>query len=217
MYDQPLAPTFELTEAIPPPMMPLKAPLLTWNHRPADPQVAEPWTIRTYQSDDQPHIMRLYEEGMLGPEPRQAEPPRDLYDVPANYLSDPRNHLWVADLRGRVVGMIAVDHVGPRVAVVRRLRIDADAFPAMQPAPLFTRESVASSLLARVLAHCRRHAFLKVVLDTHYPSESTHLLLAAFGFMHNRSRPSHGREVHEFYLNLYSRPDRRPRWARPSR
>jgi ribosomal protein S18 acetylase RimI-like enzyme len=80
-------------------------------------------------------------------------------------------------------------HVGE----IRRLRVDKK----------WQHTNIGARLLEHALEHCKVHKFLKVVMDTRFDTEAVIGLFDRFGFQHTRSKNIHGKELLEFYLDLY--------------
>lgn len=155
-------------------------------------------TIRTYTPDDQAAVDRLYSEGLLAGQIDPNDTAADIESIEIAYFSEPHNHFWVAELEGKVVGMIGVVRDDEQsLGEIRRLRVDPD----------WQNSSVGATLIEVALAHCKHHGWLKVVLDTRFERNVALDLFSRFGFKHNRSRNVHGREMLEFYLDLYRRDE----------
>ncbi|MCC5830004.1 MAG: GNAT family N-acetyltransferase [Phycisphaeraceae bacterium] len=155
-------------------------------------------TIRTFDPADRPAVQRLYAEGLLAGQIDPNDTATDIEDIEAAYFSEPHNHFWVAELAGKVVGMIGVVRDAEQsLGEIRRLRVD----------PQWQNTSVGATLIEVALAHCKHHGWLKVVLDTRFERNVALDLFSRFGFKHNRSRNVHDREMLEFYLDLYRRDD----------
>ncbi len=156
------------------------------------------WIIRPYDDPDQQEVVRLHQTGAIYSELDPSDPASDLDNIREAYFMDPRNHFWVAQGEDQaLIGMVAVMHAGPGVAEIRRLRVDAQ----------WRETDLPAALIRKALLHCRRHGFLKVVFDTHFESQATLRLFDKHGFLHTRSKRIRGKDVLEFYLNLYQRID----------
>jgi ribosomal protein S18 acetylase RimI-like enzyme len=149
--------------------------------------------VRTYQDADQPAVSRLFEQGLLQGQVAPGDTGADVENLRAAYFDDERHHFWVAEQASQVVGMIGVASDEPHTAEVRRLRVD----PAHQDS------EIASMLLERAVEHCRHHGYLKVRLDTRFERDAAMDLFDRVGFQHNRTRNLHGKELLEFYFDLY--------------
>lgn len=150
-------------------------------------------TIRTYQERDQAIVERLYTEGLLAGQIDPNDTAADIDHLHDTYFSDERDHFWIAELYGQVLGMIGVLHDENMTAEIRRLRAVHDWQNTLLPA----------RLLETAVAHCRRHGFVKVVLDTRFERTIALDLFTRLGFQHTRTKAHHGRETLEFYLDIY--------------
>lgn len=154
--------------------------------------------VRTYRPQDQHAVSYLYDHGLLAGQIAPNDTGADIDDVSMAYLSDEGNHFWVAELDGEVVGMIGVAREDHHQAEIRRLRV----------AKTHQHLPIAPVLIDTALAHCKKHGYLKIVLDTRLSTQSDALqVLERAGFQHTRTRNPHGKEVLEFYLDLYRKPD----------
>lgn len=149
--------------------------------------------VRSYHPQDQTAIARLYSEGLLAGQIASNDTGADIENVQEAYFADPASHLWVAEREGKVVGMIGVAREEGETAEVRRLRVDK----AHQNSP------IGAMLVEIAIAHCRHHGYLKVVLDTRFERDAVLDVFTRFGFQHNRTRNVQGKELLEFYLDLY--------------
>lgn len=152
--------------------------------------------VRTYRPEDQPAVSRLYTDGLLAGQIAPNDTGADIENIHEAYLADPRNHLWVAELAGQVLGMIGVAQDLEHTAEIRRLRVEKT----------WQHTGIANRLIEVALAHCKHHGYLKVVLDTRFERESAVGLFDRFGFQHTRTKSLHGKEMLEFYLDLYRPP-----------
>lgn len=148
--------------------------------------------IRSYQEADHAAVAALYIQGLLCGEPDRNDTAADLDFMQEAYFSDPRDHFWVAEIDGEVVGTIGVVH-DESIAQIRRLRVRPD----------LQHTSLASELLDTALKHCRKHGSLKVVLDTKMDPQRAIALLDSSGFQFHRGKQVQGKQVLEFYFNLY--------------
>lgn len=149
-------------------------------------------TIRSYRPTDHEAVADLYSHGLLAGHHDSNDTAADLDYMADAYFSDPRDHFWVAELGGQVVGCVGVAHE-EAIAQVRRLRVRRD----------LQSTGVGVALMDAALEHCRRHGFLKVVLDTHVDADRAITLLDQCGFQFARNKSIGGKEVLEFYFNLY--------------
>ncbi len=153
--------------------------------------------VASFEPADQSDVLSLYTKGLVQGWVDPFDSAADLENIQQVYLSHPRNHFWVARVRGRVVGTIAVSHDRSHVAYIRRLRVDR----------AWQETCVANRLLETALEHCRKCGFLKIVLETHAYMARIIELLERYGYQHARSRHTTGQPTLEFYLNLYRRTE----------
>jgi ribosomal protein S18 acetylase RimI-like enzyme len=157
--------------------------------------------IRSYQSQDQSSVSRLYTEGLLAGQIAPNDTGADIENVEQAYFDDERHHFWIAEVDGQVLAMIGVASDEEHTAEIRRLRVD----------PQYQHTDIATKLLETAIAHCKHHGFLKVRLDTRCSTQSAAVnLFDKIGFQHTRTKALHGKDLLEFYLDLY-RPPRRER------
>jgi len=149
--------------------------------------------IRTFRTIDQPHVSRLYSDGLLEGQLPPNDTAADIDNIFDGYLSDPSGHFWVAELDGQVIGMIGVANESEHLAEIRRLRVDKD----WQASP------IAERLIETALAHCREHGYLKVVFDTRFERTAALHQFDRFGFQYTRTKSVQNKELLEFYLDLY--------------
>ncbi|MEO1237784.1 MAG: GNAT family N-acetyltransferase [Planctomycetota bacterium] len=152
-----------------------------------------PPAVRSFVPHDQGCVLRLYRDGLLDGQIAPNDTGADLDHVAEAYFDEPRHHFWVAENSAGVVGMIGVGSDEPHTAEVRRLRVD----PHHQEGP------TAALLLDTALNHCKNHGYLKVCLDTRYEKTAALDHFERLGFQHTRTRTAPGKEVLEFYLDLY--------------
>ena len=153
-------------------------------------------TIRTYERGDQPAVSRLYTEGLLAGQIADNDTGADIENIPAAYLDTERANFWVAERDGEVVGMIGVAEDEPDIAEIRRLRVE----PALQ------NGEIPVKLLETALSFCRHHGYLKVRLDTRIERGRAAKLFERFAFQHHRTKEVPGKELLEYYLDLYREP-----------
>lgn len=149
--------------------------------------------VRTYQPRDHAAVERLYGEGLLHGQIDPTDTAADIENIEDGYLTDPANHFWVAEVREEVVGMIGVARDREHVAEIRRLRVDK----------AWQGTRVGAWLVQQAIAHCRKHGYLKVVFETRFERSAALEMFDRMGFQHTRSKNLHGKEIIEFYLDLY--------------
>ncbi|MEX0887515.1 MAG: GNAT family N-acetyltransferase [Phycisphaeraceae bacterium] len=158
-------------------------------------------TVRPFEADDQPIVARLYTDGLLAGQLAPNDTGADIENIDDAYFDNPRHHFWVAEVHSQVVGMIGVASDERDTAEIRRLRVD----------PSYHETGVAHALLQTAVAHCKHHGYLKVVLDTRFEHDAAVDLFDHVGFQHNRTKAMQGKELLEFYLDLYrKRPGDEP-------
>ncbi len=165
------------------------------------PEVVEGLLIRPYERRDQQAIDRLYTEGLLAGQIAPNDTGADLDNVEAAYFDSERHHFWVAEVDGQIRGMIGVASDEPHTAEIRRLRV----------APAYQASDLGERLLATAIKHCRHHGFLKVRLDTFFEKGAAMSMFDRAGFDFTRTRSLHGKELLEFYVDLYHKADDAPR------
>ena len=151
--------------------------------------------VRPFQPDDQPAVARLYTQGLLAGQLAPNDTGADIENIDQAYFDSPRHQFWVAEVHGQVVGMIGVASDERDTAEIRRLRVD----------PAYQDTGIAHALLQTAVSHCRHHGYLKVVLDTRFEHDAAVDLFDQVGFQHNRTKEMHGKDLLEFYLDLYRR------------
>jgi N-acetylglutamate synthase-like GNAT family acetyltransferase len=149
--------------------------------------------LRHYQSGDAPAVQHLYTHGLLEGQIDSNDSGADIDNIEDAYFAAPHTGFWVAEHDGEILGTIGVLGDRDHVAEIRRLRAD----------PAWQATALPGQLLETALAHCKHHGFLKVVLDTRFDSEAAVALFKSFGFQHHRTRTMRGKNLLEFYLNLY--------------
>lgn len=156
-------------------------------------EVLEGLTVRPFQAEDQKAVSCLYSEGLLAGQIAPNDTGADIENLQAAYFDDPRHHFWVAEVDGEVKGMIGVASDETHTAEIRRLRV----------APEFQHTDLGPRLLKTAIAHCKHHGYLKVRLDTRFERDAALGMFDRAGFEHTRSKSLHGKELLEFYVDLY--------------
>lgn len=164
---------------------------------PADTFDLEQVSIRPATCDDQAAVSQLFrsglEEGML----RDNDTGADIENLEAGYLADNgRSNFWVAEYQGQIIGMIGAQRIAENSAELRRLRVHRD----------FRRRGIGTRLMETALQFCQHHSYLKIVLDVRIDRGPAISLFEKFGFQHARTRRIDGRELMDFYLDLYRDP-----------
>ena len=149
--------------------------------------------VRSFQPDDQPAVLTLYNLGLLAGKVTPNDTGADIEYIQDAYFNSDRDHFWVATLNKQIVGMIGVAADDEHTAEIRRLRVQPD----------LQSTDIASRLLATALEHCKTHGFLKIRLDTRFEREEAVDLFDKLGFQHTRTKNIQGKDLLEFYLDIY--------------
>lgn len=152
--------------------------------------------VRTYRESDQSAVRRLYRDGRFTGQVPLDDTAEDIECIEEVYLAEDRGHFWVAECDGEVVGMVGLVEDKPHRAQIRRLRVD----------PSFRDHGTAFKLMQMALECSRDHGYLKVVLDTAFEGGCAIEFFDRFAFQHHRTRTVGGKEIVEFYLDLYREP-----------
>ncbi len=152
--------------------------------------------VRTYGGQDHAVVTRLYAQGLLAGQIPPHDTGSDIEHIQDAYFNDECNHLWVAQLRDEVVGMIGVVRSSEHTAEIRRLRVEKH----------YQDSGIAARLVEIALSHCKHYGYLKIVLDTRFDPDVALDLFDRFGFQHTRTKNVHGKDLLEFYLDLYRQP-----------
>ena len=156
--------------------------------------------VRTYDPKDQQTVRHLYTQGLLAGQIPPHDTGEDIENIQEAYLNTPGSHFWVTELNGHVLGMIAVIDKGEHRVEIKRLRVEKD----------WQNTAVAARLLETAVEHCRHHGNLKVVFDTRFdPDNDPGPVVNLFdrqGFQYTRTKNVNGKDLLEFYLDLYRQP-----------
>jgi N-acetylglutamate synthase-like GNAT family acetyltransferase len=158
--------------------------------------------IRSYEPTDQAAVMRLHTDGVLIGGHSIDETTDDYADMKAAYFRRPQDHFWVAEAGGQVIGMIGLVEKRPHIGVIRRLRV----------APAWQEPRTIRRLVKTAVRHCARQGGLKVVVDAPCNSRRAIRFLGDLGFQYTRTRNTEGRDLIEFYLNLYQHDESLDSW-----
>ncbi len=152
--------------------------------------------LRTYEPSDQQSVSWLYAHGLLDGQIPDNDTGADIENVAEAYFTTDRANFWVAEVDGEVVGMVGVAEDEPNIAEIRRMRV----------CPEMHGKGVATRLMEQALQFCRHHGYLKVRLDTRLEPGHAAEMFERFAFQHHRTREVPGKELLEFYLDLYREP-----------
>jgi ribosomal protein S18 acetylase RimI-like enzyme len=162
-----------------------------------DPFDLEEVVVRLAREEDYATIQELFRAGLLDGMVPPNDTGADMENVRAGYFSDNgQSGFWVAAHGGDVIGMIGVQKTSDHGAEIRRLRVRED----------YRRRGVGTRLMQQAMSFCRRHGYLKVILDVRIERGPAIALFQKFGFQLARSREIEGRKTLEFYLDLYREP-----------
>ena len=152
--------------------------------------------VRSFEPRDQQEVSQLYIQGLLVGQIAPNDTGADIENIQQAYFNDESSHFWVAELDGRVLGMIGVASDRNHRAEIRRLRVNTD----------WQHTEIAERLMETAVAHCSHHGYLKVVFDTRFDTDAAMSLFDRFAFQHTRTKSLHGKDLLEFYLDLYRQP-----------
>ncbi|UCD75356.1 MAG: GNAT family N-acetyltransferase [Phycisphaerales bacterium] len=165
--------------------------------RPADDFDLSRLELRLARDEDHQAIRELYRAGLLEGQLQDNDTGADIDDLHSGYFSDEgASGFWVATLDDQIIGMIGVQKTGEHVAEIRRLRVREG----------YRRHHIGTRLVETALAFCRRHAYLKVILDIRAERSPAIAMADKFGFTLARTRESGGWKTLDLYLDLYSEP-----------
>jgi ribosomal protein S18 acetylase RimI-like enzyme len=165
---------------------------------------SSPVRIRSFRPQDTEACTLLYRQGLVeGQQIAENDTGLDIDDIHAAYMANPGSHFWVAVSDGsspQIVGMIGVQHHEDSVGEIRRLRVREE----------FRRRRIGSALVETAVKFCKDRGYLKIALDTFMEREPAIRLFEKFHFRHARTRTVGGKEIMQFYLDLYQRdrPDK---------
>lgn len=151
-------------------------------------------TVRSFEPKDQQAVSTLYDQGLLAGQIAPNDSGADIDNMNEAYFDNDRHHFWVAELDGQVIAMIGVASDEAHTAEIRRLRVNPDHQQTT---------GIASTLLETAIAHCKHHGYLKVRLDTRFERDAAVGMFDHVGFQHTRTKSMHGKDLLEFYLDLY--------------
>jgi GNAT superfamily N-acetyltransferase len=152
--------------------------------------------VRSYKKSDLDDVLRLFDEGRLSGTVMANDTAADIDNIPEAYLEDANSHFWVAQYEDQLVGMVGVARESQNRAEIRRLRVE----------PTYKGQGIAVKLMEEALTFCRHHGYLKVVLDTSLEQTAATEIFDRSAFQHNRTKTIGGKELLEFYLDLYREP-----------
>ncbi|HYG55678.1 MAG TPA: GNAT family N-acetyltransferase [Burkholderiales bacterium] len=138
--------------------------------------------IRPYRTEDNAAVVALFRQFMAELTPADMKEEfaeyveiaiRDeLGRVGEYYASRPRQGFWVAELGGRVVGMIGIEKREEHVAEVRRMAVETS----------HRRRGIGRALLAAAEAFSRESGYEKIQLSTSERQEAARRLYESNGY-----------------------------------
>jgi L-amino acid N-acyltransferase YncA len=166
-----------------------------------------PWKIRDFRQADLPACRKLYTDGLLGGKLAENDTAIDVDDIESVYMKTAGNHFWVAESdTGQVIGMIGVQHHDQGVGEVRRLRVAQE----------FRRRGIGRALLETAITFCKENLYLKVALDTFAERTIVEDMFQKLGFRLGGTRHHAGKDLHLYYMDLYSGPPKPHKEDSPS-
>jgi ribosomal protein S18 acetylase RimI-like enzyme len=149
--------------------------------------------VRLATDADHDVIRALYREGLLDGQIRENDTGADIENLREGYFSDDgASAFWVACHKGDVIGMIGLQKTKDDTAEMRRLRV-------RRP---YRRQGAGTLLIEEATNFCRKHGYLKVVLDVRIERKPAIALFQSLGFTLARDLD----DALEFYLNIYADP-----------
>jgi len=113
------------------------------------------------------------------------------------YLRHPRNHFWVADAHGEILGTVGIGVQDEEVAHLHCLRAVDNPISNL----------VRKGLVQVAANHAHLHGCLKLILHAQVDVGRAAEFLHRLGFQFSRQREVDAQSVLEFYLNLYEQPE----------
>jgi len=150
--------------------------------------------IRSATDEDISVLHELFERGRIEGQTRENDTGADLDYLADGYVECKDSGFWVAQYEDWIVGMIGVQRISNSSAEIRRLRVR----------DTFRRKGIGTQLMQHAISFCRDREFLKVVLDVRIERGPAISMFHTFGFLHGRERDLNGRQLRDFYLDLYS-------------
>ena len=99
----------------------------------------------------------------------------DMKDIKKSYMSDKGCHMWVAELCGKVVGMVALRHDESHEPGVFELQ-------RMYVVPGYRRMGIGKRMLTEVITHAKRHRMKMIILTTSTIQVAAIQLYRNYGF-----------------------------------
>ena len=150
--------------------------------------------IRCAVDEDVVVLRELFERSRIEGQTHENDTGADLDHLMAGYFECKDSCFWVAEYKAWIVGMVGVQRISDNSAEIRRLRVRDS----------YRRKGIGTKLMQHAISFCREKQFLKVVLDVRIEREPAIRMFDTFGFLQGRERDLNGRQLRDFYLDLYS-------------
>jgi len=151
--------------------------------------------IRHATLSDQTAIAELYLQARLTETTDPIATKLDVESLVRQYLEREDSRLWVAEIGDSgPVGMVGFWPTDAHSIELRHLRVSAD----------HRSRGIGRVLVEHTLNECRERDVLKIVLNTYVDRKPAVALFQKLGFQLARTRQIDGKEVHDFYMNLYN-------------
>ena len=99
----------------------------------------------------------------------------DMRDIEKSYMSDEGCHMWVAELCGKVVGMVGLRHDENHEPGVFELQ-------RMYVVPAYQRMGIGKQMLNELITHAKKHRMKMIVLTTSNTQVAAIQLYMKYGF-----------------------------------
>jgi N-acetylglutamate synthase-like GNAT family acetyltransferase len=158
---------------------------------------SEPFSVRRFELRDHDGVLALWPAAVM-----HFQSDADTFDVLIDSVEGAaagKDHVWVAEAYGRIIGSAAVIPVNVSQAHLRCLCVAPN---------VAERDVVARGLAEMAIRDAYKRGYLKLVVHTNLPPCRLTVALHDLGFEFSRERSTGGEHVLEFYQNLYEWPRR---------
>jgi N-acetylglutamate synthase-like GNAT family acetyltransferase len=155
---------------------------------------SEPFFVRRFEAGDREAVLALWPAAVM-----HSLPGSETIGVLINAVEgaiDGKDHVWVAEASGRIIGSATVIRTNACLAHLRFLSVAPD---------FAERHVVARGLVEVAIRDAYERGYLKLVVHTDSPPSRPTALLHELGFEFTREHSMGGEHVLEFYQNLYER------------
>jgi hypothetical protein len=156
---------------------------------------SEPFSVRRFEVRDREAVLALWPADVMHSLPG-TETTEMLIDSVEGAIAG-KDHVWVAEAFGRIIGSAAVIHSDFSLAHLSYLCVVPD---------FAERQAVARGLAEMAIRDAYERGYLKLVVHSTLPPSRLATALHDLGFEFSREREAEGEHVLEFYQNLYERP-----------